>query len=738
MVCDLCQMDPAASACICRFPLPKLCIPCDTKHKNSSGSHFALPLAAIGTIGQGNWLQWHSYLVGVGVVLQNLMKSLEAFNTFQGQIEGIFASIHEELAILQNEYFAQLQEIRERTTAIVTAAIQEVCEHAIDSAFSSANPVVKAIFDSVGMGAIGEVHLFDIRVNEVSRDTLKAVVGLRIDPLVLGMPQFAGNWEGYPKEVYPIGEECPPVPQVAVLEFSQEESSSQLRALPSLIGYDDMEYSSSSKDLSMSAIRENCPPEETKISNIYGIACKQCSIKRDISAFRYYLFGTHTCLICDECYKRMPVSAIGDNCQLCTTFLYSISICDEITLAVSQKTTPAICCFTCQKKRSIDYYSVSQRLSHWWTCKVCDLCFEKVCGDSLPSLCLHCLSHYSYNDTAAIQLTFQPLEEFSMCVVCERVQAKEKFALVRKCKHKCQICEDCLLTGQKSSAWSANCPECKADFTPEVRKSVIQAETTTKLKAEMMATSQCLKCMAKKPQFDMRKCAKLHHECAICDQCLGKNGVAARCILCLTFYNEHDRRFLEKVLTDNKTVPKPSTAATCPCGNQIRLREPHCSQKCRCFQCLFRNLLLRGSSECPSCNQRIAGLSSSLLPRGVECSGCLRKLTTTVSLQICGVCPNNCVLCFLCVQVDQSNRALCRNCLVPIDNVNADEVSARQQSFSLGCYCAGQGGDDERLPCTHQVHSRCLPTLDSCRICAYQLRDKPRYKTLRNYLPAFS
>ena len=79
------------------------------------------------------------------------------------------------------------------------------------------------------------------------------------------------------------------MPQVAVLEFSQEESSSQLRALPSLIGYDDMEYSSSSKDLSMSAIRENCPPEETKISNIYGIACKQCSIKRDISAFRQSL-----------------------------------------------------------------------------------------------------------------------------------------------------------------------------------------------------------------------------------------------------------------------------------------------------------------------------------------------------------------------------------------------------------------------------------------------------------------
>jgi len=109
LVCDLCRMDAAASACICRFPLPKLCIPCDTKHKNSSGSHFALPLAAIGTIGQGNWLQWHSYLVGVGVVLQNLMNSLEAFNTFQGQIEGIFASIHEELASLQNEYFAQLQ-----------------------------------------------------------------------------------------------------------------------------------------------------------------------------------------------------------------------------------------------------------------------------------------------------------------------------------------------------------------------------------------------------------------------------------------------------------------------------------------------------------------------------------------------------------------------------------------------------------------------------------------------------
>jgi hypothetical protein len=158
----------------------------------SAGSHFALPLDAMGTVWQGNWLQWHSYLLGLGVVLQNLRKSLDDFNTFQGQIEALFAFVHEEVGRLQVEYLAQLQELRSMTEALVSSAIQEVSSHALSSTFTSSDPVVKVIFDSVSTGAIGDMHLFHIRANEISRDTLKAVVGLRIEPLVMGMPQFAG------------------------------------------------------------------------------------------------------------------------------------------------------------------------------------------------------------------------------------------------------------------------------------------------------------------------------------------------------------------------------------------------------------------------------------------------------------------------------------------------------------------------------------------------------------------
>lgn len=120
----------------------------------------------------------------MGVVLQNLRSSLAVFDTFQGQIDGFFEYIYAELAGLQAEYQSQLQDMREKTASVVEAAIGEVCEHAHDSAYSS-SPVVKAILDRVRMGAIGTVNLLDMRVNEVTRDTLKTVFGLQFDFLML-------------------------------------------------------------------------------------------------------------------------------------------------------------------------------------------------------------------------------------------------------------------------------------------------------------------------------------------------------------------------------------------------------------------------------------------------------------------------------------------------------------------------------------------------------------------------
>ena len=482
--------------------------------------------------------------------------------------------------------------------------------------------------------------------------------------------------------------------------------------------------------------------EEGKTSEVEEIRCKQCSQVKEISAFRYYLYGTHNCLICDDCYKQRPVTAMGDFCKLCTLFNYSLTVCDEMGLVIFQKGTPEISCSSCRQRQNIECYRVSQRLSHWWRCKVCDTCLERVCRGSLPSRCTYCKVAYSSKDIAAIQWIFQPVEEPFACLVCERVQPNSKFALIRKCKHYCQICEDCLLLSQKSSCSSTKCPECKVDFGPEARNWIVQAEIATKIKEEMRAVCRCQKCGKEKLGFDIRKSNKLHHECVICDQCWSKNGVTRRCGVCLTMYNEHDRRFIEKVLTDVRASPQPasiSASPKCPCGSKIHRNEPHCSRKCLCFLCLFQHVLLTKRPECPTCGQRIVALGS-ILPSEVECSGCLRKLPTSVvsPRQICGVCPNRCVMCFFCVQFDKQNRAICRNCSIPIERVNVEEVQRRQQSFDLGCYCGDQGGYDEELPCTHKVHSRCLPTLYACRICNRGLKLRPRYKTLSSILPSFS
>ena len=193
LVCDFCQTTSAACTCICQFPLPKVCSDCHSKHSFSAGCHFALPLNAGETVEQGNWLQWHSYLVGTSAILQNWRNSLEAFSTLQGQIEALFRDIQEELAGMQAEYLYQLQELRKPTEELVQAAIQEVCEHCLDATYISSNPVATSVMEAMRAGAIGEVRLFALKVNEVSRATLQTTLGLRVDALVMGLPGWGGN-----------------------------------------------------------------------------------------------------------------------------------------------------------------------------------------------------------------------------------------------------------------------------------------------------------------------------------------------------------------------------------------------------------------------------------------------------------------------------------------------------------------------------------------------------------------
>jgi hypothetical protein len=52
---------------------------------------------------------------------------LEIFNTFQGQIEGLFANMHQEIGKIQTEYNLKLQEVREvadaNTSLLSTIAV---------------------------------------------------------------------------------------------------------------------------------------------------------------------------------------------------------------------------------------------------------------------------------------------------------------------------------------------------------------------------------------------------------------------------------------------------------------------------------------------------------------------------------------------------------------------------------------------------------------------------------------
>ena len=154
--------------------------------------------------------------------------------------------------------------------------------------------------------------------------------------------------------------------------------------------------------------------------------------------------------------------------------------------------------------------------------------------------------------------------------------------------------------------------------------------------------------------------------------------------------------------------------------------------------CTLGHFLLSGSPNCPTCSGKIA-FSGYTYPKEVECSNCLQTLGTNIRSpkRVRGICPNHCLLCVFCIQIDSQGRALCRNCSVPLLTGEIGEVLARQQSFTLGCYCGERGGSEEKTNCGHIAHWRCTPELYSCRICMQMLKEKPRKKTLWSYFPVF-
>lgn len=124
--------------------------------------------------------------------MQNLMKSLEVFHTFQGQIEGFFEDMRGEIGKLQAEYTLKLQEIREMTEAMIYSAIQEVSLQVLNSTYTSENPIVKVIFERISAGNIEEIGLFDLKANEISRNMVITTMGIRIEPRIVGIPSLRG------------------------------------------------------------------------------------------------------------------------------------------------------------------------------------------------------------------------------------------------------------------------------------------------------------------------------------------------------------------------------------------------------------------------------------------------------------------------------------------------------------------------------------------------------------------
>jgi hypothetical protein len=475
--------------------------------------------------------------------------------------------------------------------------------------------------------------------------------------------------------------------------------------------------------------------------------CLRCKQERPILEFRFYLYGLHSCYICDGCYRELARYSGNTTCQWGCSFYFSQDVCASISRVTNQTNMLEIYCLSCKARRSIEHFCIYQRLSHWWKCKICDICVTRASENGPPAVCSSCKRPFSLSDTEAIRLRMLPLSvpyahsEFAICAICERLQPAIKYQLIESNGHQCRVCEDCLLASQNLSSERAICPGCFFVFDLNAQSNFLQAEATSRTKPEMIGINKCQHCHEDKPQFYMRKCAQLYHGCVICDQCLTGRG-ATYCLVCSSRYESHDCIYLSKVMRLATTnIPQGTSSALkkCQCGREVKEKEPHCSLKCSCFLCFFGHFLLTERPDCFKCKEHIA-ISRLQSPREVKCSRCLQTLSTsTHSLKrVCGICPNDCILCYFCIKYDHKGRALCKDCLVQLKYLNMELFSTSPQSFPLGCYCGETGGYEEQISCGHKVHHRCLHTLYSCRLCDKFIKAKPKCKTLRDYWPGFT
>lgn len=381
------------------------------------------------------------------------------------------------------------------------------------------------------------------------------------------------------------------------------------------------------------------------------------------------------------------------------------------------------------------------------------------------------------------------------CRQCKSSKPITDFTVLKLSKHKCWLCDICLLTMKVDYYAAKACLYCEDELSSEDQQAIFkwQQENQYRDALDGSRTSGaitrvctglcCALCSEIKSDVYYTMKTSYQHSCNICDACFkAKVKPLGKCLLCLqpillelwgiretacclacsllkppvefqiSFFLTHpcllcNRCVLSSIrackrcclpFSDKDTCAisanaqsDPISEKRCPCRNLISAGRFSCPTKCFCSPCHLAHILLSKTRSCWVCS----GVCSGDIPHKIQCSNCLREIFSTGagSLFVSGICAKGHICCQYCLKVDGDHFS-CPLCKSSILGKPTAELMNTQKKLRLACYCEEFGSKEMvNLPCEHVAHVLCSNLLYNCRICGYNLRARHKEVTIWEY-----
>jgi len=194
LMCSSCGQLPAALLCFCNFPLPHLCSSqCLTKHRSLPRFHFEVPISVAGFVTKDNFNEWQDWLFRLSRAQEALRENLTALEAFEGEMEGIFTALDRDIEAMKGEYRREIREIRGKVGEMVTNAIAETSQNALNPESDFTSPLSEWIWWRAHPAHALDLRLYSPRLRMMDREGITRLVEVEMNKLSPLLPELPAH-----------------------------------------------------------------------------------------------------------------------------------------------------------------------------------------------------------------------------------------------------------------------------------------------------------------------------------------------------------------------------------------------------------------------------------------------------------------------------------------------------------------------------------------------------------------